>query len=109
MTENFTPGCWVALNVIGCGPCDGRLVKAHLIPKQTIRREVGREHMWDDRVWVPVCGGPQGIGGHHGALDYSRRLRIPRDRIPEMVEEFAAEHGLVWWLEREYGEREAAA
>lgn len=107
----FTPGCWIAMNVPGCGPCDGYLVRAHLIKKQTIRREVGPEHVyiWDDRVWVPACGGPTGVGGHHGQLDFSRSLRIPRDAIPVMVEEFAAEHGLLWWLSREYGPREEMA
>lgn len=102
-------GCWVALHVIEPGPCDGRLVRAHLIKQQTIRREVGPEHVWDDRVWIPVCGGPTGVGGHHGQLDFSRSLRIPRDALPVMVEEFAAEHGLTWWLEREYGPRELEA
>jgi hypothetical protein len=85
------------------GPCAGRLVKAHLIPKQRIRREVGAEHMWDDRTWVWVCGGASGVNGHHGQLDFSRTMRIPRARLPRELEEFAAEHGLVWSLERDYG------
>jgi hypothetical protein len=42
-------------------------------------------------------------------LDYARTIRIPRDALPLAVEEFAAEHGLTWWLEREYGLREDAA
>jgi hypothetical protein len=105
----ITDGCWVAFNVPGCGPCDGPLVRAHLIKQQTIRREAGKQHVWDDRVWVPCCGGPTGVGGHHGQLDYARSLRIPRSALPVMVEEFAAEHGLTWWLEREYGATELAA
>jgi hypothetical protein len=36
-------------------------------------------------------------------LDQSRTLRIPRDMLPPAVEEFAAEYGLLWWVEREYG------
>lgn len=43
-----------------------------------------------------------GLSGHHGMLDVARKLRIPRDRLPDAVEEFAAEHGLTWWLERGY-------
>lgn len=96
--------CWFA-DLPGAGPCDGVLRKCHLIPKQKIKREVGKAAMWDERVWVWGCGGPTGIGGHHGMLDYSRKLRVPRDRLPEAVEAFAEQHGLGWWLDREYGER----
>ena len=109
----------------GAGPCDGRLVRAHLIPKQVLRREVvsarskgptGRwpidtaqraelaRILWDERVIVPVCGGAMGNAGHHGALDTARTLRIARAELPAAVEEFAAELGLTWWLEREYGQ-----
>ncbi len=122
----------------GAGPCDGRLVRAHLIPRQCIKREVrygivrengrwrplGRyedrydlahvpvgELVNDPRTWVPMCGGICGNGAHHGMLDHSRKLRIPRSALPAGLEEFAAETGLTFWLEREYGpmdEREAA-
>lgn len=107
--------CWVKEHVLHVGTrCDGELVKAHLIPKQRIRRELkaGRSDeqlealVWDPRVWVPVCGGPTGIGGHHGMLDYSRTVRIPREILPAGLEEFAREHGLSWSLDRDYGQRE---
>jgi hypothetical protein len=110
------PGCWLAQfsNV----PCDGRLVKAHLISKQRIKREL-RGHddlgydgldlvLWDRRVWVPACGGLSGLGGHHGALD-GRILSVPRSALPEGLEAFAAEYGLTWSLDRDFGLREAAA
>jgi hypothetical protein len=45
-----------------------------------------------------------GDGGHHGLLDTSRKLKIPRERLPAGVEEMAAELDLAWWLDREYGE-----
>ena len=110
---SYTPGCWFAQNVIGCGPCDGQVRKCHLIPHQLLCRELrlrkGHPTAWDDRVWVWGCGGPTGIGGHHGMLDHSRTLRIPRASLPEGLEEFAAEVGLTWWLDREYGARENAA
>lgn len=98
--------CWFA-SLPGAGPCDGRLVKCHLIRRQTIRREAGREHEKDPRSWVWGCGGITGIGGHHGMLDWAgvRCLRVPRDRLPGNLEVFAAEVGLTWWLEREYGLR----
>jgi hypothetical protein len=110
----YTRDCWVAQNVIGCGPCDGQLVKAHLIPKQRIKRELHRPLeelfgiVWDERCWVPVCGGPTGIGGHHGRLD-SCQLSVPRSALPEGLEAFAEEYGLVWSLDRDFGLREAVA
>ena len=62
--------------------------------------------MWDDRAWVWGCGGPMGDGGHHGMLDKSRTLHLPREFIPPELEELALELGLMWWLDREYGERQ---
>jgi hypothetical protein len=93
------------------GECDGKLVRCHLIRRQVIRREAGTEYEMDPRSWVWGCGGITGIGGHHGALDWAGpgRLRIPRDRLPMELEEFAAEIGLEWWVEREYGMRLRAA
>jgi hypothetical protein len=59
--------------------------------------------LWDARCWVWMCGGPTGVGGHHGMLDYARTLRIPRHVLPPELEEFAVEYGLEWSLERDYG------
>ncbi len=115
----------------GAGPCDGALIRAHLIPRQLLKREYPygmvvvdgvreralrrerptrtlRELCEDENGWVPCCGGSMGCSGHHGMLDYSRTLRIPRDRLPAAVEQFAAELGLAWFLDREYGEAVAA-
>lgn len=96
------PRCWFA-ELPGAGECDGKLRKCHLIPAQTIKREVGKAHVWDPRVWVWGCGGPMGCSGHHGMLDYSRTLRVPRAMLPPAVEAFAAEFEIDWWLDREYG------
>lgn len=86
------------------GPCDGRLVKAHLLRRQVIEREAPAADVWDVRAWVWVCGGPMGNAGHHGMLDAGQRLlRIPRVALPLGLEEFAEELGLTWWLTREYG------
>lgn len=132
----------------GAGPCDGALIRAHLIPRQLLKREfpygawwdeaaqrwvrptgrvrrVGAVHwagvgadwphrslrslMDDENTWVPCCGGPMGVSGHHGMLDTSRKLRIPRERLPVKVEAFAEALGLGWYLDREYGERASAA
>lgn len=97
--------CWLAQ--FSDLPCDGRLRKAHLIPRRLILRELPAEvsaaAVWDPRTWVWACGGISGLAGHHGALDQSRTLRIPRQALPAELEEFAAEHGLTYWLDREYG------
>ena len=92
------------------GDCDGQLVKAHLIPKQTLKRELyyrlreqgmnkpaAREQAtriaWDNRAWRPVCGGPTGIGGHHGMVDAKQ---ISWGEWPEDLMEFLREHDLEW-------------
>lgn len=82
--------------------CHGPLIRAHLIPKQRIRKVSGAD-VWDRRSWVWACGGDQGCSGHHGMFDTSKRLRLPADRLPPGVIEFAAEHGLTWSLARDYG------
>lgn len=102
-------------------PCVGRLVRAHLIRQQvienrikTLAREQGKppdlavmacQHIiWHKAVWVWACGG-EGYGseGHHGMLDHTRKLKLPRSAIPADCEQFAEELGLTWWLDRTYG------
>jgi hypothetical protein len=123
-TGGARTGCWVAERLPGAGPCDGRLVRAHLIPAQRVRREVISARLaagahsgwpstvaeraelakivWDERVFVPICGGAMGQGGHHGMLD-GRQLKVVRSMLPAAVEDFAREFGLVWSLDRDYG------
>lgn len=101
-------------------PCNGRLRKCHLIPKQTIRRELRpdrqlvaalgyvpaepkpEELIWHPAVWVPGCGGLHGSGAHHGAFD-NGRLTVPRSALPAALEAFAEEHRLGWYLDKRYG------
>lgn len=83
--------------------CDGKLVKCHLLPRQLLRR-----HRIDEMApgsWVWGCGGPTGLGGHHGMFDAGRTLRIPRETLPGETELLAVKAGLVWYLDRVYGER----
>lgn len=108
----MSPRCFLAQ--FSDRPCDGRLRRVHLIPKRVMARELPlgpsalAQLLWDDRTWVWGCGGPMGNAGHHGMLDGKgcRPLRIPRYAIPAETEQFATEHGLAWWLDREYGERD---
>lgn len=69
----------------------------HLLKAQQVRREVGLEHIWDERIIVPGCR------RHHSMLDHSRQIRIPRSMLPPSVEEFAREHGVEWMVEKTYG------
>lgn len=114
----------------GAGACDGALIAAHLIARQQINRSVrervlrearamtrkdaralaelqARRACADPRSWVPCCGGAVGLSGHHGMLDVARTLRIPRDKLPAGLEDFAAELGLTAWLDREYGPQQS--
>lgn len=99
------PACFLAAHGVMEGgdkmpPCDGRLIAAHLIPRQLLKRE-GLDH-GDPRTFVLACGGPTGCSGHHGAFDYSRRLRLPRSALPPLLEAYAKAHGLTWFLDRTY-------
>lgn len=90
-------------------PCEGRLIRAHLIPRQLLKREGLAAFVDDHRGYVYACGGAMGNSGHHGALDCARTLRVPRCALPAAVEEMAEELGLEWWLDREYGPLQEAA
>ncbi len=94
-------GCFLAR--FSDHPCEGRLIRAHLIPRQLLKREGFGLHVDDPRSYVPACGGIMGNAGHHGQMDASRTLKVPREALPPVLEEFAAELGLTWWLDREYG------
>lgn len=108
------PHCWIAKHGVFEGPatsCDGELVKCHLIPRMLLRKNrIIRQRpwqMWNDALWVWACGGLSGSGGHHGAFDTARTIRIPRNEIPLLTEAFAQSLGLEWWLERTYGKRDS--
>jgi len=127
--------CWLAQ--FSSVPCDGHLVKAHLVERQLIRKEfpygaaitpdgnlvpaprrdlwpteagiyVGmvpkRDLMVDPRSYVWACGGAMGNSGHHGAFD-SYQLVVLRQHIPQETEQYCAELGLGWYLDRRYGLR----
>lgn len=95
------PSCWLAQ--FSEARCDGRLERAHLIRAQKIRGLVSRDPLvvWDNRVWRWACH------RHHVMRDQQRTLRVPRSAIPAETERWAADNGLLWWLDAEYGERAA--
>jgi hypothetical protein len=84
-------------------PCSGRLIRAHLIPKQVLKR-YGGDPM-DPRSFVLACGGITGISAHHGLFDSSLRLRLAREAVPAGVFELADELGILWWVEDKYQPR----
>lgn len=77
--------------------------RAHLIPAQRLRHRKLTAHVWDSRVYVLACR------KHHHMAD-NGFIRLSRDQLPRGVEEFAAQHGLEWSLDRDYGpdDKEAA-
>lgn len=84
-------------------PCQGQLIRAHLLPARELRK-VGHDPR-DPRSWVYACGGIVGLGGHHGLFDGPKRLRLRREAIPAGTEELAEWLGLGWFLDREFGPR----
>lgn len=92
--------CWLAQ--FSDEPCDGPIDRAHLVPKQRIRRQLtGMEPelvervVWHPSCWVYACR-------HHHANFDMKVLHVPRDRLPGCVEVFAAELDMVWSLQRDY-------
>lgn len=71
--------------------------KAHLIPKQVIKRECGKDSpaVWDPRVWVLGCR------NHHHLFD-ARRFLVLRSDLPPVLTEYSHEYGLHWRVERDY-------
>jgi hypothetical protein len=93
--------CWFAGR--GAGPCEGKLDKAHWIPKQRIKREFKHadqeqldELVWHPAVWSPMCR------KHHSAFD-AKMLRIRREDVPLQAERWAEMFGMTWSLDVDYG------
>lgn len=96
--------------MVGMRDCEGPITRAHLIPRQQLRRAVIRlpnvttnRAVKDKRLVVDACL------KHHHLLDTAKKIRLTRELLPAPVEEAAEEYGLLWWLEREYGSLEVAA
>ena len=101
----LNPECWLAQHGRmehddPMPPCEGRLIRAHLIPQWLLHRE-GLE-AGDPATYVMACGGLTGLTGHHGMFDVSRKLRVPLNALPEETKQFAIEHELAAWVARNY-------
>jgi hypothetical protein len=114
------PECFFAKYAISesnepVSPCDGRLVRCHLIPRQRLRETAQYKalrsnrarqfFLYDPRSWVWGCGGGVGLAGHHGQFDTNFRIRVPRCHLPPGVEELAVELDLLWYLDKKFGPR----
>jgi hypothetical protein len=99
----------------GLRECQGPMQRHHVIKKQTIKRlfpqlpmfatdEEVRENkrrlaaaQKDDRDLLWACK------RHHDLHEKAKRIPVPREELPEAVELFAADYGLVYELERQFG------
>lgn len=91
------------------GPCEGRLVKCHLVKRQTLDRELGkaegRKAIAADWSWVLGCGGAMGPGGHHGQFKPDGPKPIPLSMLPVDFTRRMAELGLWWYVERTFNRK----
>lgn len=95
-------GCWLAR--FSSKPCHGRLIRAHLIPQQTLKKEIAycdESVIWDPRVWVWACGGIMGNGSHHNEFD-QKKIIVPWLDLPIELLQFADDHGLGWWVAKHF-------
>jgi hypothetical protein len=109
------PECWFK-GLPDAGPCDGRVVKCHLVKQQVLKRELGGRsgdelkrsvdalcrESWS---WVWGCGGAMGPGGHHGQFKPDGPKPIPLSLLPEDFTRRMAELGLWWYVERTFNRR----
>lgn len=102
----FSTPCWLA-RFDPEHECEGVVVRCHLVKEQWLRDRLGLTvaERWDPAFWVPGCGGPTGIGGHHGRLD-AGLLRLDRRDLPARLERRAlADERIAVKLDLLYGER----
>lgn len=80
--------------------CSGPWDRCHLgLDKQFLRLQgLDDEAIWDERIWRPGCR------GHHERSHWPT-FHMERADLPASVEEFAAEYGLGWRLDRDLGPR----
>lgn len=86
-----------------CARCgrSARLEAHHVVPKQTLKREIDNERhvdvLYDPRNGVALCAICH--ERHTNASD-----RLPRSLVPAAAWGFAAEYGFEWIIESQYPE-----
>ena len=81
-----------------CG--NGNVQGAHIISQQHLKRLGLSEFLWDTRNGMLLCA------WHHNRHD--RYLeRVPRNQLPEGVEDFCEEHEIMYLLDKQYPKEEA--
>lgn len=78
-----------------CGETRGWLQGHHVIPKQRLKRLGLHAHLWDQRNMMVLCS------ICHARHEVAFR-RLPRALLTSDNEEFAAELGVDWMLEKLY-------
>jgi hypothetical protein len=96
------PTCWLA-QFCEAQPCGGALEHAHLIPQRTLRELGLGRYLGDAAVWEQACR------RHHFLFDAHLKVFVPRSALSDETERFAAANGLVDYLDRRYGAREAVS
>lgn len=108
--------CWVRPVLLARGgdvrgsllPCDGILDGHHLVRKSTLTTELGLSKADGGAVLNDGRNGVFACRRHHDLIE-GCAVRLERGELPMVVDEFAAAHGLGWWLDRTYGAREDVA
>ena len=106
MSEHH-PDCWLAQHGHmekddPMPPCEGRLIRAHVISQQELRKRGLEKYTGDPSTYVLACGGLTGLTGHHGMFDMSKKLRVRFGELPQATLDFALNHNLTRYLERNY-------
>jgi hypothetical protein len=101
--EGVEAACWLKQFSTKEKACEGRMDHAHLIDKAVLKRE-GFSHLCgDERTWVPACR------WHHTQFDRRLGVTVPREALPAELLKLVEEIGLMWWIDRRYGERREVA
>lgn len=99
--EGVEAACWLKQFSTKERACEGRMDHAHLIDKAVLKRE-GFSHLCgDERTWVPACR------WHHTQFDRRLGVTVPREALPLELLKLVEEIGLMWWIDRRYGESQA--
>jgi hypothetical protein len=101
--DGVEAACWLKQFSTKEKACEGRMDHAHLIDKAVLKREGFAHLCGDERTWVPACR------WHHTQFDRRLGVTVPREALPPELLKLVEEIGLMWWIDRRYGERREVA